>query len=228
LSFARNTGILESTGELIAFIDDDAIAEPQFIENAVKFMDADKSVDAIGGKVDPVYNHGEPVWLSKYLWGLVTKTDLGNNVREFPKNTYPKYPAGCNMIFRRFLFGEVGMFNTDLKLRSDDKYIFLELFKYKKKIMYVPTVNVKHHIDDYRLTPEFIKKLSLIVGNSERVRLRNAGLLKNLEKIAEYKFKFFAALILAAGFAFGFEFQKAFYLVKNRWYVLLGFFKKMD
>ncbi len=231
LSFARNKGIKESTGELIAFIDDDAIADEDYLKNAVNFFEQNKTIDAIGGKVTPVYNKSEPEWLSKYLWGLVSKVDYGEQIRQFPKN---KYPAGCNMIFRKQLLMEVGMFNTDLKIRSDDKYIFYEIRKYNKlvpsagNVLYVPTVNVLHYVDDYRLTPLFIKKLSMVVGQSERIRLKNAGVVEHCKKIIEYKIKLAAAIVLSFQFILRFQFSKAFYLIMNRWYILIGYFKKSD
>lgn len=224
LSFARNRGIKEASSEIVFFIDDDGVASKNYLAEAVNFFKNNSNISAAGGKVIPIYETGkEPEWLSKYLWGLVTKVDYGDVPRFFPGN---KYPAGCNMVFRKNELIEVGLFNTDLKLRSDDKYIFGKFREHNKKFLYVPELIVHHHIDNSRVQPASVKRISTIVGASERARLKNHGALSNLIKICEYKFKFVAALILAVRFLFMGESSKAEYIIKNRWWTLLGYFKK--
>ncbi len=223
LSHARNRGIKESKGSIITFIDDDAIAEKDFLSNILSFMDAHPEVDAVGGKVLPIYSTGkEPEWLSKYIWGLVTKVDEGNEIKQFEK----KYPAGCNMTIRKQLLEDIGGFNTNLKIRSDDKDIFAKIFALRKTVYYLPGAVVHHNVDDYRLEPEFIKRLCLIIGQSERIRLEGKSFFYYLMKIGEYKFKLFAGIILAFIYLMKGKHLKAWYLIKVRWYILIGFFKQ--
>lgn len=223
LSAARNRGIRESTTDLIAFIDDDADITPAYVETAIDFFVDHPEIDAMGGKIIPVYETGhEPDWLSKPLWGLVTKVDWGNHTRKYP---YSKYPAGASMVFRKNVFDEIGNFNTDLLLRSDDKFIFRQMENAGKKFLYYPKLVAYHHIDAERVTYETVKKISLIVGASERARLKNAGLIKNVIKVIEYIFKLAAAIIIAIYFSFRLEFKKAEYIIKNRWLTLIGYFK---
>lgn len=222
LSSARNRGIKESSSELVAFIDDDAEVPNDYIETALDFFKKNPGIDAIGGKIIPVYETGnEPEWLSKPLWGLVTKVDWGNQTRKYPLG---KYPAGCSMIFRKKIFKVTGTFNTNLFLRSDDKHIFSQLRAANKLFLYHPKLIVKHHIAANRVTLQSAKKISLSVGGSERVRLQHSGTLKKFLKIIEYIFKLAAALIMAIGFSLKFQFKKAEYIVRNRWYTLLGYF----
>lgn len=224
LSAARNRGIKESSSELVVFIDDDAEVTNDYLQTAIDFFDQYPDIDSMGGKIIPVYETGEePKWLSKYLWGLVTKCDLGNEVRNYP---YSKYPPGCSMAFRKKIFDVIGTFNTDLLLRSDDKYIFRQMEKAGKKFLYNPKFVVYHHIDKERITFETVKKISLIVGTSERLRLKDAGILKKSLKVVEYLFKLSAAIIIAFFFVIKLEFEKAEYIIKNRWYTLLGYFNK--
>lgn len=223
LSSARNRGINESSSDLIVFIDDDAEVEKNYLETAIRFFEENSNVSAMGGKVIPIYEtRKEPEWLSLPLWGLVTKVDWGNKTRKYPPS---KYPAGCSMVFQKSVFDKVGMFNTDLHLRSDDKYIFRQLEKFNKEFLYYPKLVVRHNIDTYRVTLESVKKISLIVGASERARLKNAGLIINIKKVIEYKLKLIAAVIIAIYFLFRLEFKKAEYIIRNRWYTLIGYFK---
>lgn len=223
LSSARNRGISEAASELISFIDDDAEVSTDYLKTAVEFFDNNPDVDAIGGKITPVFESGnEPEWLSKYMWGLVTKADYGDHIREYPGS---KSPYGCNMAFRKKVLTDVGMFNSDLLFRSEDKYIFYQLKKHGKKFLYHPKLAVKHHIDNKRITYDSIMKISYEVGAGERDRLKGSGIIKQILKVAEYKIKLIAALFIALGFFIKFDFKKGEYLIKNRWLTLVGFFK---
>lgn len=225
LSFARNKGIETATGDILCFIDDDGFAIPEYVSIIKKFAEDERYLDIVsfGGKVNPCYNEGmEPKWLSKYIDGLVSKVDLGNEVQLFTK----KYPAGCNMVFRKEFFEEHGGFNVDLHTRGDDKFVFDKLKKARLTTLYIPTLEVEHFIDDYRLEKSFIIRLSKIIGQSEAIRLKNAPISERILKLLEYKFKLGAAFIIALGFGLTGQFSKAYYLILVRWNVLFGFFIK--
>jgi glycosyltransferase involved in cell wall biosynthesis len=225
LSNARNRGITEAKGELIAFIDDDGYAKSDYVSVLIDILKNDDYQEyiAFGGKVEPFYNPGKkPKWISKYIEGVVSRVDLGEKIKAFDK----KYPAGCNMIFRRSAFEKFGSFNNDLHTRGDDKYMFDKLKKQKQKVLYIPSLYVDHFIDDYRLEKKFIAKLSKIIGQSENIRLRNENFILKFLKFNEYVFKYFASLILSLGFILKGEFSKANYLEMIRRNVLLGYFLK--
>ncbi|MCX7797073.1 MAG: glycosyltransferase [Melioribacter sp.] len=224
LSAARNRGIKESDGEIIIFIDDDAEVTPNYIEEAIKFFEEYPKVDAMGGKIIPKYeDNQEPKWMSIFLWGLVTKSDWGDKIRKYP---YSKYPPGCSMSFRKKVFDEIGLFNTDLTLRCDDKYIFKQMDYFKKKYLYNPNFVVYHNINKERLTNESIKKISMLVGIGERLRLTYSPFYIKALKVIEYIFKLVSAFVISLYYILTLKFSKAFYLIKNRWYTLLGYFKK--
>jgi glucosyl-dolichyl phosphate glucuronosyltransferase len=224
LSAARNRGLKESACDLIIFIDDDADVFPNYIEVGLAFFEANPDMSAFGGKIIPVYGDGkEPEWLSKPLWGLVTKADWGNKIAQYPKG---KRPYGCSMAFRKKVFDEIGSFNSDLLFRSEDKYIFTQLAAHNKLYMYNPEFIVYHHIDNSRITFESFKKMSLEIGRGEHDRLFGTGSLKNISKVIEYIIKFLASFVISAGFIAKSDFKKAEYLIRNRWYVLIGYFIK--
>ena len=141
LSFARNRGIEEAKAPIITYIDDDAEATPGFLESIVKFMQADKTVAGIGGKVIPKYSESEePKWMSKYLNGLVGLMDYGPTPKRFDSSM--KYPAGCNMTYTKEILQKAGGFNNQLTFRSDDKYIFFQVTRLSDKIYYLPEAAV--------------------------------------------------------------------------------------
>jgi glycosyltransferase involved in cell wall biosynthesis len=228
LSYARNTGIDISTGDIVSFIDDDAIAQPDFIEKIIKNTMQFPSYLAFGGKVLPKYENGtEPGWMSSYIERIISVVDMGDKYQEFKKT----YPVGCNMIFRREIFDKVGKFNTRLRLRSDDKYIFLKIKEAGYSVLYLPDVVVQHFIDTFRTTPEYVKKISLLNGKSEYIRIdtldRNTKW-KKLTRLSDYLFKVIASLALWGVFALKGEGVKGKILFLSLWNQLKGFVNHQD
>ena len=226
LSYARNKGIATAKGEIIAFMDDDAIARNDYIDQLQKHFDNYPEYGAIGGKVIPIYGEGEPEprWMSKYIQGVVSKVDYGSETKPFTK----KYPAGCNMAFRKSIFEKYGTFNTDLVYRGDDKYIFNMLKSHGVRVLYAPEIFVNHHIDAYRIQPEFIDKISRSIGASERLRLSTEPKYKTVLKFTEYLYKFAGAIALYFMFLFKGQAPKGHYCVKVMKHTITGFFNAKE
>ena len=64
LSFARNRGVEESRGEIIASIDDDETVNEEFARGYLELFDKCEIAVAAGGRVVPSYPLGRPSWLS--------------------------------------------------------------------------------------------------------------------------------------------------------------------
>lgn len=231
LSFARNRGLKEAEGNIVIFIDDDGQANNDYLEKVYFYFSTEENLVSAGGKVLPKYEGGtEPKWMSKYLWGLVTKIDYGNKVGPFQSG---RYPVGCNMIFLKSVFDEIGMFDTALGrkgrvgLASEEKEIFLKLSALGKKILYIPDAVVMHNIDKERTTKEYVIKLSIGIGKSERLRTIKKGIFPLIAKFVEFLIKFLGSIILALMEVFKGEKEKGYYLILFRFYVLKGFFTKI-
>lgn len=96
LSGARNSGVAHSTGEIIAFIDEDAVAEPDWIEKLVRGYE-DPQVIGVGGEVKPDWVAPAPDWFPEEFYWVV-----GCSYRGLPLQCTPvRNPIGCNMSFRR-------------------------------------------------------------------------------------------------------------------------------
>jgi len=211
LSNARNKGIQSANSEIIAFMDDDAIATDDYIEQILFYKKKYSDYNAFGGKVIPVYEGGEePEWMSKYLERLVSKVDYGDKPKRFPLG---KYPVGCNMIFRKHLFDKYGGFNPELKERSDDKYIFSKLYKNGEIALYTPGIFLYHNIESFRTQKEFIIKLSQKNGVEERNRVKDRGYISFFLKLIDYFIKLGISYLLAIGFLLKRERIKGKYLI---------------
>lgn len=226
LSFARNRGIKESASSIISYVDDDVILSPVFVEKLVDFFAENPDAIGAGGRVIPKYEDDkEPKWMSKYLLGFVGKVDYGNTVLQFNKTM--KYPAGCNMIYKKDILEKAGGFNNELKFRSDDKYIFYKVKSISDKIYYLPDAWLYHYIDSYRLELKNFKTLFLKTGNEEKKRLlsekNNYGIVK---KLFEYIVKVGASIVLYLIFWVKGQPSKGRYVVISQWCTLMGFLKK--
>lgn len=225
LSFARNRGIAEARSPLIAYVDDDVILTPDYLKKLISFFDNNLNAAGAGGKVIPKYESGsEPVWMSKYLAGFVGNVNHGTEIKLFSPSM--KYPAGCNMIYKKEILLKAGGFNNDLKFRSDDKYIFYKVHEVSNQIYYLPDAWLYHYIDSYRLDMKNFKTLFLKTGNEEKRRLisegNKAGVFK---KFFEYLFKFGASFILYSIFLLKGQPSKGKYIVISQWNTFKGFLK---
>ena len=219
LTFARNRGIKESRGDLISFIDDDGLCDSSYVQEIVLAFEKNPKAKAIGGKVIPVFPECEsPKWQTKYIDGILSKIDLGEKVIPFKK----KYPVGCNMVFRKTVFQEVGGFNEKLVLRSDEKDLFIRLKKEGAIILYIPTIRVEHVMSKTRVSKQGVITVSRITGEGEFYR--NKGSIMGLGiKFVEYISKLSIVLVLCLFYALKGESIKGKYLVIVGWYILIGF-----
>ncbi len=226
LSFARNRGVTEAEAPIISYVDDDVILSPSFLQGMVDFFDEYKDAVGAGGKVIPKYESGkEPEWMNKYLNGFVGKVDYGTEVMQYSNKM--KYPAGCNMTYRKDILLKAGGFNNELTFRSDDKYIFYKVKNISDKIYYVPNAWLYHYIDSHRLTESNFKKLFLKTGNEEKKRIASEketiGLIK---KFIEFVIKFGASIVLFILFFLKGQSIKGKYVVISQWCTLRGFLQK--
>lgn len=109
LSGARNTGVEASGGEVVAFLDDDAVAAPDWI-GRLGAAYADPAVLGVGGAIHPDWEQGRPRWFPPEFDWVVGCTHSGMpRQREGVRNL-----VGANMSFRRTALIEVGGFRHEL------------------------------------------------------------------------------------------------------------------
>ncbi len=108
-SAARNTAVAASRGELIAFLDDDAIASPDWLEVLLRHFD-DTSVVGVGGRLDPVWATSRPRWFPpEFDWAV------GASYVGMPKSAEPVRNVWTNnMVIRRQAFDMVGGFRDEI------------------------------------------------------------------------------------------------------------------
>jgi glycosyltransferase involved in cell wall biosynthesis len=230
LSFARNRGIAEARGDVFVFLDDDAMIRRDYLQNLKKYLLACPDTIAFGGKITPRFEDGvTPAWLSRWTYSLVSAIDMGHNVRLFKGG---KYPIGANMGVMRSTVERVGVFNTALGrtgknlMAGEEKDFFTRVQKLGGGIYYFPEIEVHHVIPPQRTTVEFVKKMGLGIGRSERVRTLDIGKSAFVGRLFQEAIKWCATLILFAGYFIAGKPPKGLILLQFRWNVTKGFLSK--
>lgn len=229
LSYARNRGILESKSPLIAFIDDDAYLDENYLKNVVNFFEEKENACAIGGKILLHYLIDEPKWVSKYLASLLGYFNLGDEEFQF---TAKSYPRGSNMVFKKSLFNEVGFFNTDLGRKGnqliggEEKEIFQRIYKTKKEVYYLPQAIVYHLVPEERTKASFIKKQAIGTGVGERCRVKNYKFKGVLSLILSEIIKWGASVVLFFYYLLTLRTAKGIMIVRFRIWILMGIITK--
>ena len=121
LSQARNLGIALSKGEIVAFIDQDAVADINWIKNLTYEFNIDQDLMVIGGKTEILNNQ---CWFANFIFIINYKT-YDNQIAII----------GTNMAYKKEIFKKVGGFYKAFKYFGDES-IFLRkniLNKYKMK-----------------------------------------------------------------------------------------------
>jgi glycosyltransferase involved in cell wall biosynthesis len=120
LSETRNVAISASSGDVVAFIDDDAVAEPDWLENLIRPFESPVSgsqsrVVAVGGRAIPLWPDGKrPSWFPEELDWVVGCTYKGLPVRTLtPELRTIRNVHGCNMAFRKDIFQKAGLFRSE-------------------------------------------------------------------------------------------------------------------
>lgn len=168
---SRNTGAELATGDIVAFIDDDAIAADTWIEELVQTYESTKAI-AVGGKMTPEWTAGKPAYLPEEFYFLVGVTHKG-----FPEEqTEVRNTFGSNISFRRDVFLELGGFNTRIGGREGDKnlqggeteFCARMLTEYGQGVIYNPDAKVAHKIFEYRTKPKWLLDRAFWQGYSKR------------------------------------------------------------
>lgn len=225
-SYARNTGATFAKGELLCFMDDDAIANPDYLEKIVHFFETHTDAGGLGGKIIPKYIPEEPKWMSYYVASLVGNFDYATQIEVFKPG---KYPLESNMIIKTIDFKTVNGFNEalpgvvgTLRIGGEGKEFFYKLQALGKKIYYHPAIAVQHVVEVKKLTREYMYRVASGIGRGERRRVLEIGKLAYYQKFIEYIFKLAAAIILGCKYTLQWHPAKALPVIRFRIDALKG------
>lgn len=136
LSKARNLGIEASKGEIVAFIDSDAYADPDWLYYLVSALD-EHEASAVGGpNLSPPQDH--------FIAQCIDQSP-GNPTAVLIDNERAEHIPGCNMAYRKDVFDVAGKFDAQHRAAGDDVDLCWRILVTNGKIVYHPSAVVWHH-----------------------------------------------------------------------------------
>jgi glucosyl-dolichyl phosphate glucuronosyltransferase len=164
LSNARNVATREAAAPLIAFMDDDAVATPGWLEKLLAVFDAfGPPCQVIGGRVDPIWGAPQPAWLPDSMLGNVSVVNWGGKDRFAAKG---EWVAGTNIAFRVEALNAAGGFAVNLGrtrggqslLSNDETDVIDRMIAKGGKLVYSPDAAVGHLVPSERLTQAWFRR----------------------------------------------------------------------
>lgn len=168
-SYALNTGISVSQGQYIAFVDDDAQAQPDWLE---KILDAFDTIDpkpvSVGGEIYPWYEHPPPGWFTDDLeirsWG---------SQKCFLKPPRAQHGfSGSNIAFRKDVLLEYGGFPVDYGPKGEvfalgeETALSNQIYKDYPFFWYDPAILVFHFVPAGKMKLVYLFKRSILGGKA--------------------------------------------------------------
>lgn len=189
LGYARNNGLVSACGEYVAFMDDDAIADRCWLEQAVKIMEDKKFKPmAAGGVILPFYEEKKPDWFKDSYetrsWGKEERFLKGRESL-----------SGSNMIIRRVVAIKYGGFENKVGMKGsslsvgEETSLFENFRKYLKGehlFYYSPKLTVYHQVAAYKMSVIYQLKRSMAAGYAKFLRLNQLNPVKRLVYLVFY------------------------------------------
>jgi len=176
LLVARNAGAEAATGDVVAFIDDDAVAAPDWVKKLVEAYET-RDRRAVGGRMTARWVAGEPDFLPAEFYFLVGVTHRGFGPGGDPgREGEVRNGMGSNISFTAETFDALGGFEPnvggrkgDNKLQGGETELCARLRReFDEGVWYVPDAVVEHKIYDYRTDPGWLLERAFWQGYSKR------------------------------------------------------------
>jgi glycosyltransferase involved in cell wall biosynthesis len=170
LGGARNSGVAAASGEIVAFLDDDAVASEDWLQTLAAGYD-DPAVAGVGGSIEPIWESGRPAWFPEEFDWVVGCTFTGMpRQRGEVRNL-----IGCNMSFRRELLEALGCFRLGYGCDETEFCIRLRQRWPEKSLVYAPEARVFHSVPAERVSFRNFLSRCYFEGGSKAVVTRLAG-----------------------------------------------------
>jgi len=201
LSAARNSGVTAAQGRLIAFLDDDAIAQSHWLSELSQWCEQPNVLGA-GSKVTPIWLASKPAWFpDEFGWVL------GYSYKGLPEEVQiVRNFFGTGMCIRRDVFETVGGFRSEigrinkLPLGCEETELCIRALQHipEGKFIYEPSSIVKHKIPPSRISWSYFRSRCYSEGLSKAIMSRFVGSKDGLSSERSYTYR-----ILPMGIARG-------------------------
>lgn len=183
ISRARNAAARASGADYVAYIDDDAIPAPDWIERIrLAIIEAPRAPAVLSGRVLPIWEAPLPDWWPASLRGVLSIVEWnGRGEYRTPQVPQGLEPYGVNMVVDRAAMLALGGFDERLGrvgnvlLSDEDIQLAWRLQDLGRAVQYDARIVVHHQIQARRLTPEWLIERLYCQGASTVVTRRLLG-----------------------------------------------------
>ena len=175
LTQARRCGTAAATGDILVWVDDDNVLQPDYLANALDFMVSHPEVGAAGGATLGEYVDDIPPWFVEGMAPLGCR-DLGDSLQVMIWNhTYPTAaPIGAGLVIRSKWMQEwIALVNTDPLRQAlgrrgnaltsgEDNDICLTILRLGQQLAYSPDLRLTHVIGPGRLSAPYLERISRV------------------------------------------------------------------
>lgn len=169
-SYARNRAIEEARGDFILFIDDDAVAEPDWAAELLAEL-KHRQLDVACGMVLPRWYQAPPRWLGPSLYVRLAVHDAAKLAvaSTAERDTIHNY-FSANVGFRRRSFEKFGKFRRDLgvvgnnPVSGEDTELFARIMAQGGTVGFAPRARVHHLIPRERMRRSYLRRKSFAFG----------------------------------------------------------------
>ncbi|WP_214412191.1 glycosyltransferase family 2 protein [Sphaerisporangium fuscum] len=184
LSGGKNTGVATATGDVVAFLDDDAVADAGWLEAFEEAMDGTPAVVGVGGLTRPMWDTGRrPRWFpDEFDW------TVGCTYRGLPAERRPiRNVMGGNAAFRREVVGQVGGFHSGIgrsvqgrksrPLGCEETEFCIRLSQRRpgSLMMFEPDAMIGHRVPASRATFRYFRSRCYAEGLSKALVAQSVG-----------------------------------------------------
>jgi glycosyltransferase involved in cell wall biosynthesis len=156
VSYARNTGIEQTTGPIIVFLDDDGLPGRDWVRAMKQAFDAHPEADCIGGRVKAAWSSRPPEWISSEHAGPMALQD-----RAHAAYLNARQASAClltaNLGFRRRVFDVIGGFSPHYP-RGQDRELEMRMWRAGMQGLYLPAMDVTVEVPGERLTRRYHRR----------------------------------------------------------------------
>ncbi|MEM6519574.1 MAG: hormogonium polysaccharide biosynthesis glycosyltransferase HpsE [Cyanobacteria bacterium P01_D01_bin.71] len=183
LAFARARAVKEANTDLVAFVDDDNLLFPDWVDKAIIFAELHPNAGAFGGQIHGKFESEPPDYLGRIKMFLAI-IERGTVAHEYSPEKR-MLPPGAGLVVRKdawlshvpenlSLSGRIGK----SMLSGEDLEALVYIQKANWTIWYNPKMELYHDIPNHRLEEEYLMKLAWGIGLS-----------RNYIRFSRYNFK---------------------------------------